>query len=290
MPGLSREIWISQLQEHFVPSNSFMNDGMDLSEDTTADAINVPSEGAFPTAFFNPSYPLAIGTRTDIAKTATMHDLVTEPKRVQRPEEVELSYNKLESVIKSHRKAMEVAAGSRTLFEIAPAADSVQLPVIAATGAAAGGSPRPITLADIAAMAKSFDDLDYPQERSIVLTPFQFWGLVNANPDLANQYAYAKNAADGVMFELHGFKVRKRSITPNYTQALAIQPYGTLSGASRQAAIAYCDDAWYWGMTTPEMFDQREPAYVATVVNFFARFGAARFAERGVGAIVSVFA
>lgn len=289
MAGLNKEIWISQIRENFIPNNDFLNDGFNANEWVTNDFINIPVSGTRPSAIFNPTLPLTITTRTDTNNAVAMHDIATQPTRVTRPEDIELSYSKMESVIFGHRQSLVEMIGNRTLFEIAPPANSAQLPVIAATGAATAGNPRPITRADILQMARLFDQLDYPQNgRTIVMTPFQFYEFLNANPEIQKTYSFMEGSKTGVYFEIYGFKVRMRSITPNYTQTLTIQPFMTNNAASRQAAICYCDKEWFYGFTEPELLESTQPEWLGTVFNFYQRAGAGRFAPRCIGAIVSV--
>lgn len=290
MAGLNKEIWEKQIQEQFIPKNDFLQDGVDYSLFTTNDAINVPVSGGLIAAQFNPTLPMTVTTRTDINNPVTMHDLATQPTRITNPETVELSYDKMESVIRSHRDSLQQAIGNRTLYEIAPAADATGLPVIEATGTATSGNPKPITKDDIARLAEIFDSNNFPQGRTLVLTPFQFWNLVNNDTALQNQYSYASKEGEitGVLLYYYGFKIRMRTGTPNYTQTLTKQAFGTNDANSRQAAIAYVDKQWFFGYTAPKMIATQTPEYLGDVFNFWCRFGAGRFAPRAVGAIVSV--
>lgn len=292
MAGLNKEIWEKQIQERFIPSNDFLNDGVDYSQFTTNDAINVPIAGGLVQAVFNPTLPMTVTTRTDTNNAVTMHDLATQPTRVTNPEKIELSYDKMESVIKSHRDSLSKAIGDRTLFEIAPTSDTTELPVIAATGTATAGNPRPITKNDIATLAQRFDAANFPQGRTLILTPFQFWNLVNNDVALQNQYSYQSREGEitGVLLYYYGFKIRMRTDTPNYTQTLTKQAFGTNDVNSRQAAIAYVDKQWFYGFTPPKMITTQTPEFLGDVFNFYCRFGAGRFAPRAVGVIVSVFA
>lgn len=288
MAGLSKEIWISQIMENFIPNNDFLNDGFNANEWVSNDFINIPVSGTRPSAIFNPTLPLTITTRTDTNNSVAMHDIATQPTRVTRPEDIELSYSKMESVISGHRQSLVEMIGNRAIFEIAPPANSAQLPVIAATGTAAAGNPRPITRTDILQMASLFDQLDYPRGRTIVMTPFQFYEFLNENPEIQKTYSFFEGNKTGVYFEIYGFKVRMRSVTANYTQTLTIQAFMTNNAASRQAAICYCDNEWFYGFSNAELLQSTQPEWLGTVFNFYQRAGAGRFAQRCVGAIVSV--
>lgn len=290
MSGLNTEIWEKQIAEQFIPSNDFLKDGLDYSMFTTHEAINVPVSGGLPEAQFNPTLPMTVDITTDSNNSVVMHDLATPPTRITFPEKVELSYDKVEAVIGSHRKAINSAIGKRTLFEIAPSSDATLLPVIAATGTATSGNPKPVTKEDIAKLAEIFDQNDFPEGRTLVLTPFQFWALVNSDEALHNQYAQSGKQGEitGELLYYYGFKIRKRTGTPNFTDALSKQSYGASNSNSRQAAIAYVDKAWFFGYTNPQMIAVKTPEYLGDVFNFYARFGAGRMAPRCVGAIVSV--
>lgn len=290
MAGLNIEIWERQIQEQFIPKNDFLQDGLDYSLFTTNDGINVPVSGELIEARFNPTLPMTVTTRTDDNNAVIMHDLATQPTRITNPESVELSYDKMESVIRSHRDSLQQAIGNRTLFEIAPASNAAALPVIAATGTATSGNPKPVTKDDIAQLAEIFDKNNFPQGRTLVLTPFQFWNLVNNDTALQNQYSYTSKGGEitGTLLYYYGFKIRMRTGTPNYTQVLTKQTFGTNDANSRQAAIAYVDKKWFFGYTDPKMIATQTPEYLGDVFNFWCRFGAGRLASRAVGAIVSI--
>jgi len=289
MAGLNKEIWERQIAERFIPSNDFLNDGVDYSQFATYDSINKPVQGPLQTAVFNPTLPMAVQTVTDTNNQIVMHDLATPPTRITFPEKIELSYDKMEAVIKSHRKSLQDAIGKRTLFEISPSANATEMPVISATGTATAGNPRPVAKEDIAKMAELFDAQNFPEGRTLILTPFQFWALVNSDEALRNQYSYNAKTGEitGELLYYYGFKIRKRSGTPNYTQALVKQGYEVSDANSRQAAIAYVDKTWLFGYTAPELITTRTPEYLGDVFNFACRFGAGREANRCVGVIVS---
>ena len=107
MAGVNKEIWTDVLLEGFIPDGAFLGRSRDLSEFVDYNTLHFAEAGADPKVLVdNLSFPVATSQRTDTPKEITLKTFDTENTVVRNIEEIESSYKKMESVIRSHRNAL----------------------------------------------------------------------------------------------------------------------------------------------------------------------------------------
>ena len=112
--ALNKEIWIAQIKEGFYPNRIFLNKVMDYSAEVENDKIHFASAGIDPNVLINNStYPIAIVGRQDIDNSIVLDKFETENTIVRRPEAIEYSYDKLESVIRQHRQVLQTSTAKK---------------------------------------------------------------------------------------------------------------------------------------------------------------------------------
>ena len=79
--------------------------------------------------------------REDNGNQLQLDKFETENTLVRRPDAIEYSYDKLESVIRQHR-ATQASTARKAARAFAPSADTVDTPLVMTTGATAGNRKR----------------------------------------------------------------------------------------------------------------------------------------------------
>lgn len=288
--ALNKEVWINQVMEGFYPDDSFLQKAKDFSEFVENDRLHITSAGIDPKVLVNnTTYPIKTIERDDEDCEIILDKFETENTIVRRPDAIEYSYDKLESVIEQHRATLRKSVAMKAIHAFAPTADTVNTPVIQTSGLATNGRKR-LTFADILALKERFDDADIPlSDRYIVLHPKHVTDLLLQDMELFKNLTEIK---DGKPFNFAGFGFYSFAQMPVYTVQggkLTKLPFGAIKPENAQfASVAFyagevmkADGAIY-------MYSKEDdPGERATIVGFDKRFVALPIRSKGIGAIVS---
>ena len=170
--ALNKEIWLNQIREGFYPDDSFLQKLTNYDAFVENDKIHIASAGIDPKVLINnTTYPIAVVGRDDDDCVFELDKFETENTIVRRPDAIEYSYDKLESVIRQHRSTLRKAVTMKATHAIAPQTDTDDTPIVTTSGDITGTRKR-LTFADILALKERFDDADIPQDRRyLVLHP-----------------------------------------------------------------------------------------------------------------------
>ena len=107
MAELAKEVWTNQLMQNFYPDSAFLSYAKDFSGLVDNDAINMAEAGLDPEVLVNnTTYPIKVVERTDKPIRIELDTFETENTLVRRPEVIEYSYDKLETVLMAHRNTL----------------------------------------------------------------------------------------------------------------------------------------------------------------------------------------
>ncbi len=288
--ALNKEVWISQILEGFYPDNSFLRKTVDYSQFVDNDRLHIASAGIDPKVLINnTTYPIKVVEREDEDNEITLDKFETENTIVRRPEALEYSFDKLESVIGQHRATLRKSVAMKATHAFAPEQDTQDTPVISTTGTVAGGRKR-LCFADILTLKERFDDAEIPlDERYIVLHPKHVSDLLLEDIELFKDLT---NIKDGEPFKFAGFGCFSFSQMPTYRMAESVLKkvaYGAVAQEDDQfASVAFyakevmrADGEIYMYSTVDD------PKERGTIVGFDKRFVALPIRGKGIGAIVS---
>lgn len=300
--GVNKEIWLDYLAENFYRSGSFLQNVMDWSEFVEYNTLNFAEAGGDPNVLVdNAVWPIPTNQRTDTPKTIALQTYDTENTRVRNVEEMESSYKKMDSVIRQHRNALRQSTHDRAIHAFGPAGSTGDTPIIETSGVAVAGLLVPnlgitgtfkkMALKDIAQLQMLFDLNDWPEEgRVLTLHPMHQADILNEDAALFKAFAKIQT---GEVFELYGFKMKKYSQTPRYTEATGVKKaFGAAAAAAADtiASIAFLETEVMKAEGDQEMFHVPKginTAQRAEEVGFQKRFIASQIRGVGVAAITS---
>jgi hypothetical protein len=233
MAGLLKEVFTTQLMEDFYPEGSFLSESTDMSEFVQYDKINLGEAGINPNVLKNNlTYPVATASRTDTPLELILDVYDTENTIVRNIEQAELSYNKVESVIRGHRQALQTRAIREAAHNWCPITNGTFTPIIPTTGAPNGTIKR-----------ISFEDLDTLEAKLIDLSVDA--SLLNLSLSTKHQMElrqedrklYKEMMKDG---RIGKFKVHFSTVNPLFSSAGVKRPYGAVAAAGdNQASFAW---------------------------------------------------
>lgn len=218
--ALQKEIWISTIVEKLFADNTFASRATNHSAFTSGKRVHVPNAGALPAVTVdNTTYPVSHAERTDTDLYYDLHKYEIGPVRVGDIEDVQLSYDKRDSILSGVRNALTEQVHTDLLTGWVAACTAAANKTVAATFGKAA----------VLAIKLAFDKKDVPQDgRCIVLTPEAYNELLDELSD-AEQFAFsaAANSANGTVGKYLGFDFYMRSTidtaASNKTTAFAWQ-------------------------------------------------------------------
>ena len=141
--ALNTQVWINQIKDGFYPNRIFLSKALDFTGQVDNDIIHFPSAGIDPDVLINnTTYPIRTIGREDNDNQLPLDKFETENTLVRRPDAIEYSYDKLESVIRQHRATLQASTARKAAHAFAPSADTVDIPLVMTTGATVGGRKR----------------------------------------------------------------------------------------------------------------------------------------------------
>ena len=265
--GISVEIWAKHIEENLFASNAFQLTMTDQSEYVNARTVHNPNAGAVPVITVNRAHGgprVDPALRVDTTNDWDIDELTSAPFIITNAEEVELSYDKMSSVLYEQEMALRDTAAIKMLINVSPTGTGV-LPdttvnanILRSSGITnndvadvrssvaytpgATDNRLNFTLYDIRQMKKLFDRQNIPQEdRTLVMTP-------DAADQILNDLIVTKFRQDalnvfdtktGNLDTLLGFKVyiRSKSATYNNAATPVVKAYGAATAADDNDAI-----------------------------------------------------
>lgn len=246
--ALQTEVWIQDIQETLFYQNEFLNLAEDHSEYVRNKVVHVPQSGGKPNVVKNRTENVAdIKRRTDTELTYELENYTTDPFLVKNVEDLQISYNKRQSVLGQHIATLGDTVAVETLQKWAVSGSTSH--VLRTTGAntamlphsTATGKRLLLSVNDFARAAARMDIDKVPKQGRFAVVPTaMFYGLFT-DKELLNQRALIGEdmIKMGVVAQLMGFNIIPRGEVVRYTNAAA----NNLRGADTTPAATDCAGA-----------------------------------------------
>jgi hypothetical protein len=292
--AIQAEIWVQDFVENLFPNDQFSAYAVNHDAQVVEGAVvHVPGAGSVPTVVKNrTTYPATVGARTDTDLTYTLAEFSTDPVHLRNAERFELSYDKRMSLIGEHIAVLRQSihddlllawVGTATGLGALPAAQVLQT-----TGTLVGGKRQPL-LADLIRIKREMDRANVPDDgRYLLMSPDLYNDLFNITDLLNAENMGRETLPNGVVAQVLGFNVLKRSYTPIYDAALAVRPKGAApAGTDRQSAIAWSRYSVSRALGEVSFFERvDDPTYYGDIYSAAVRAGGMRLRNSGVFALV----
>lgn len=120
LDGLQTELWVPGIKENPVPDTSFVSASVDMSEYVEHNKLHLAEAGIEPDVhedyFLNNENPLPLANIQDTPNEVVLKTYSTDQTRHRQLQEVELQYNRRESLIARHRNSLAKNIGARAAF------------------------------------------------------------------------------------------------------------------------------------------------------------------------------
>lgn len=294
--ALQKEIWLNSIVELLFADNTFAARSINHSAFVNDKTVHVPNAGSAPAVTKNRSvFPASASQREDYDLNYNINEYSTAPIHLQHSEEVELSYNKRESILKQMKAALSDSVHADLVVSWIPSGYAK----VGTTGAAAPahmssatGNRQSMTKADVLAVKNLFDLDDIPQTGRCMLLDAVMYNqlMASLSESEATSFNASVNAQKGVLGNLYGFDFYMRSTVLRVNAAgTTINP--TAAATTSAAGIAWQEDCVSRAEGQHEIFDdENNPLYYGDVMSALVRAGGhyIRNDKKGVAVIYQV--
>ncbi len=254
--ALNKEIWVNDIQEMLLPDNSFLTKGTDYSAFADAHTIHIPVEaGLVNVEVDRDTLPGTVTTTTEQCKEIDMHHFTTDPVRIFRPEDVELSYDKRRLVTEKIAKSLnnKIADYTLELLRHCNGYNEIDL-----------SQDAPSVKKYLLGIASVFDSNNYPeQDRYVLMDAGAYAALLQELSEVQNSaFLACADMKAGVVGQIYGLNILKRSVIDrDDTDNPAIM-------------LAWHKSQYSFALGPVEVYSQENaPEYYGTILSASARFG-----------------
>lgn len=249
--AVQTEVWEQDIQEVlFSGQNEFLRASVSHDAFVDESKVHVPQAGSLPGAEKNRvTIPATITKRDDTTLDYELNEYTTDPVVIRDIDEVEVSFDKRQSVMRQHNNVLMDRVAKEGIFDWASDTLANQ---VRTTGTLvddnlsplATGDRRRLTVVDIKNLAKAMDEQNVPDnDRWLLLPAAMYYEIFTINDLIKADIAGALTLPSGVANKVLGFNVVKRSSTVIYDNAGT--PQRRAVGAAGAATDNFGGIAWH---------------------------------------------
>jgi len=298
--GIQKEVWVDYIISNLFKSSDFMNYCFNESNSVLNGAVvHIPQAGSKATVVKNrSSLPATISQRTDTDITYALDVYTTDPTLIRNADQLEISYDKIGSVLTEHVESLREVIGDYLLYSWCP---TVTGQIIRTTGSAvatalapsATGTRKKFLKEDLKEAQRLMNKQNIPAEDRYALVPTDMYSQLMDDTDLIKRDVGKEvDLRTGVVMELYGFKILQRSATTIYDAASPPQPKAVDAvGATTDnlAVICWQKNMVAKAMGTVDFFENlRSPEYYGDVYSAEVRLGGRKRRSDGAGVVAIV--
>lgn len=254
--ALNTQVWTSDIKEKLFPSNSFMNLAINDDLFVENNRVNLANAGELPGVKRNrTTLPAAVVRRPDVDLGYDLDEFTSDPTLITNIDEVEVAYNKRQSVLKGHVDKLNLDIANWLLYHWLPTQSANIVRTTGATGrpafvTGATGNRKPLILDNVMSAKNIADDMDLPEDGRVLLMPATMYNeLVLSEKASLTQLQSTGEAVvkSGMLEMLLGFRIIRRGKlnVPSYTNAgtpVPRTPDAAALAAANAAALIWHPD------------------------------------------------
>lgn len=292
------EIWARDLAANIYPTNTFIVRSKDDGMYSDGRKVHLPQSGTNPGVAINRSvFPAGATERTDITLEYSLDAYSTDPTHLKDVDEVEVSYDKRQSIITDHSDTLNTVISDWMLVKWSPTAASR---IVRTTGdGRPAGAPsatnnrKKVTLADFLKAKRILDKDDVPSEGRVVVIPADMYNdLLELDAIISADKLGNAALPSGVVGRIFGFDIYIRSkvlIYNNNATPLVKDPTVAAAATDNEAALFYHPNFVRRALgTVKPFFKENDPQYYGDVFSAEVRAGGSKARTDNKGVVVLV--
>ena len=262
--------------------------------------VEIPQGGSLPDVVKNrEEYPIEVVTREDALLEYNL-DLYDLGALRLEPKDVELSYNKKDSILKQHMKKLRDRIALEALYQWGSDITANQVRTTGAASALAlppgvTANRKGIAEKDLLNVAAKLDMMEMPQSGRYIIMPANMYrDMIGINEKFLDKDYNPDPEANvkmGVVRKIHGLNIILRSYTVVYdNSSVNRKAVGAVTAATDNwGCVAYHEDEICRALGAINVFIDEKPAvYQADVMSANIRFGCRKTRTNDVGVVTLI--
>lgn len=217
--AVQTEVWVRDIKEVlFAKNNEFLRASVSHDAFVVNKTVHVPQAGSLPGATKNrTTFPAPIIDRSDTTLDYDLDSFSVDPVRIGRIDEVQISYQKRQSIMKQHFNILMDIIAKEGIFNWASDTGANQVRTTGSTSTlnlppSATGSRKKLKLENLATLAQVMDDQDVPDEGRWLMLPSKMYYEIFTIQDLIRDDIIAeKSLPTASLKKVLNFNIMKRS-------------------------------------------------------------------------------
>lgn len=247
--GVEVEVWSEYIASNLFRGIEFLKNCYRADHHVLAGkVVHIPQPGSKPTVVKNrTSLPAVAVKRADTDVVYSLDEYTTDPTVIEDAANVQLSYDKMDSVLGDHIGALNESVADDILYAWAP---TVAGSIIRTTGAnvlahmpAATGNRKAFTLSDLKKARIVLNKQKVLKTLRYCIMSDEMWSQLEEELKATNSKDYSayNDAREGVIGKLYGFEIVTTTTVVTYDNAAVPQPKAVGAvGATTDNDAVYC--------------------------------------------------
>lgn len=224
--AIQKEIWVDYIAENLYRNNEFLNNCFIADDRVNGKTVHMSSAGTAASVTRNRTVlPAAIVQRTDDDNSYDIDEFTIDPTLIPNADKVELSYNKMDSIMYDTIHNLSGSVGNWMLYNWRATSSSYQ---VRTTGGSATthitgstGTRKKVLAADLQTAARVLNNLDIEETDRYALMDAYMYDqlLMDLRFGEFRDSVKEMDLARGIVGNLHGFNIMRRGKVLSYTNA-----------------------------------------------------------------------
>lgn len=292
MSEIYTEVWTGELIKRLNAGlkADFLNGIPDYSAKVDNEVIHLVDVGGDPDVLVNnTTYPIPIQDLTEGDIPVGLDKFQTKATRVTDDQLYALSFDKYSADVERHGNAILTVKYKKAAHALAPYSHTDKTPVIPTSGEADASGRKKMTVKDIIALKRAFDNMEVPEDgRVLVLCPDHVNDLLEADQSFKDKYY---NYTTGKLLNMFGFEVYTYVNCPYYTKEGVKVAYNVAPAATDQkGSFAFYRPLMFKAQGSTKMYyseARTNPTTQESLVNFRHYYIVLPKKQLAIGAIYS---
>ena len=292
--AIEKQIWVNFIIANLFQNNRHLESCFRADENVVGGKIvHIPQAGAKPSVTKNrSSLPATAVKRTDTDIVYVLNEFTTDPTHIPNAEQVELSYDKLESVLGEHIEAIREVIGDEIIVQWLEASSNANAAsniaaatAIRTTGGSVGahlpsatGNRKLMTKEDLKAARTLMNKQNIPQTDRFAIISSDLMDQLADDSDLKKRdNALELNLRTGELPTLYGFSLIERSTSAVFTNASTpvVKAVGAAAAnTDNDSVVCYQRNALECALGEVDVFENiGDPQYYGDIYSGLVRMG-----------------
>jgi hypothetical protein len=296
--GINVEIWQNFVVENLYKNNQFIERSVDVSDFViNGSVVHIPNAGVASDVERNRQVlPAPIKRRGDTDVVYVLDEFTTNPVAILRADQLELSYDKMNSVLANDMANIRQSMAEWMLYNWRPEGTANMVLTTGSSVAAhlsgATGNRKAFKLADLRKAATLMNAANLPMEGRVALFDAYMYEqlLEDLSPTQYRDFSSYMNVEEGIVGRLFGFDIMQRSTVLRLSTSNVVkEPSAAAATTDKAGVLCWQETQVEKAVGNVDAYeDLKNPTMYGDIYSFALRAGGSKRRGSKIGTIAIV--